>query len=265
MAAESKIDKLVVSSINAPAAIGPYSQAIMSKCLLFCSGQIALDPKSMEKVLIGDDVSTQAGQALKNLQHVLEEAGLALSDVVKTTVLLQTMDDYAAVNAVYSDYFSTCPPARAAFSVKGLPAGALVEIEATALVRDTEKSVVASSNAPAAIGPYSQAIASGGLLFCSGQIALDPTCTEKVLVGGDDVALQADQALRNLAAVLAEAGSSMDQVVKTTVLLSSMDDYAAVNAVYARHFTDLPPARAAFSVKGLPAGALVEIEATALG
>jgi len=116
--------------------------------------------------------------------------------------------------------------------------------------------------APAAIGPYSQAILAGGFVHCSGQIAIDPA-TGNLIAG--DVGAQTEQVLRNLAAVLAAAGSDLARAVKCTVYLKSMEDFAAMNAVYARHFPgDAPPARATVAVAGLPRGALVEIDCTAL-
>ena len=116
--------------------------------------------------------------------------------------------------------------------------------------------------APAAIGPYSQAIVAGGLVHCSGQIAIDPSTGN--LVSGD-VAAQTERVLQNLGAVLAAAKSDLARVVKCTVYLRSMDDFAAMNAVYARHFpADSPPARATVAVLDLPRGALVEIDCTAL-
>jgi len=120
--------------------------------------------------------------------------------------------------------------------------------------------VVATEKAPKAIGPYSQAIIAGGLVFCSGQIPLMPE-TGQILEG--DAATQARQALANLRAVLEAAGSSMALVVKTTVFLSDMNDFAAVNAVYAEAFGEHRPARSAIQIGRLPKDAKVEIEATA--
>ena len=114
--------------------------------------------------------------------------------------------------------------------------------------------------APAAVGPYSQAIVSGELVFCSGQIALDPATGELM---GDDVAGQTTQAIRNLSAVLEAAGSSLDRVVKTTVFLTDMGDFATVNAAYEEAFGGHKPARSAFQVGALPKGARVEVEAIA--
>ena len=119
---------------------------------------------------------------------------------------------------------------------------------------------VSTGGAPTAIGPYSQAIAADGFVFCSGQIGLDPTSGELVEGG---VEAQADRALRNLAAVLDAAGAAMADVVKTTVYLADIGDFGAVNAVYARHMPEPPPARSTFAVGALPKGALVEIEAIA--
>ncbi|RMH38906.1 MAG: RidA family protein [Deltaproteobacteria bacterium] len=121
---------------------------------------------------------------------------------------------------------------------------------------------IATDRAPAAIGPYSQAIRAGNLLFCSGQIALDPATGE--LVGGDDVAAQTRRVLDNLQAVLDAGGAGWHSVVKTTIYLANMDDFAAVNAVYGERFGTDPPARATVEVSRLPRGARVEIDAIAV-
>ena len=124
-----------------------------------------------------------------------------------------------------------------------------------------KKEMIATSNAPAAVGPYSQAIRAGNLVFISGQLGLDPL-TGQLKEGG--VTKQAEQALRNIEAILNAAGCSSDDVVKTTILLSSMADFAAVNGVYGAHFKDHRPARATYAVAGLPLGGLIEIEAIAV-
>lgn len=118
-----------------------------------------------------------------------------------------------------------------------------------------------TTSAPAAIGPYSQAVAVANLLFCSGQVALDPESMEMV---GDTAALQCEQVMKNLTAVLTSAGCSLEQVCKTTVYLTTMDDFVSVNEVYGRYFGDHRPARAAIAVKGLPKGGLVEIDCIAV-
>jgi 2-iminobutanoate/2-iminopropanoate deaminase len=118
---------------------------------------------------------------------------------------------------------------------------------------------VSTVGAPAAIGPYSQGIAVDGYLFCSGQLGLDPMTGELV----EGIERQAERALRNLAAVLDADGLTMADVVKTTIFLVDIDDFAAVNSVYARHVPDPPPARSTFAVAALPKGGRVEIEAIA--
>jgi 2-iminobutanoate/2-iminopropanoate deaminase len=123
------------------------------------------------------------------------------------------------------------------------------------------RTVVHSQEAPRAIGPYSQAIRAGDLVFCSGQIALDPATGD--LVGAGDVRAQATRVLENLGAVLAAGGASFASVVKTTIYLADLQDFGAVNEIYAHYFKDAPPARATVQVAGLPKGALVEIDAIA--
>nr|MBQ6241720.1 RidA family protein [Lachnospiraceae bacterium] len=115
---------------HAPAAIGPYSQAIEVGNLIFVSGQIPVDPAT--GAFAGDDITSQTHQSLKNLRAILEEAGSGLDKVAKTTVFLKDMNDFAAMNAVYAQYFSEPYPARAAVQVGRLPKDALVEIECVA-------------------------------------------------------------------------------------------------------------------------------------
>lgn len=123
-----------------------------------------------------------------------------------------------------------------------------------------EKKRVHTENAPAAVGPYSQAIRIGEFVFTAGQVALDPASGEMI---GSDVAAQTEQVMSNLRAVLAAAGTDLEHVVKTTVFLQSMGDFAAMNAVYARHFPEPFPARSTVEVGALPKGGLVEIECIA--
>ena len=123
------------------------------------------------------------------------------------------------------------------------------------------KEIVSTDKAPGAIGPYSQAVKTGNLLFCSGQIPIDPKTGEFV---SDDVAEQTEQVLVNLRAVLEAGGATLASVVKTTVFLSDMENFAAMNEVYARHFDETKPARATVAAAGLPKGAKVEIECVAV-
>ena len=123
------------------------------------------------------------------------------------------------------------------------------------------RQVISTDNGPKAIGPYSQAIKANGLVFLSGQIPLDPA-TQRLIVG--DVAAQTDRVLQNITGILTAAGTSLAQVVKTTVFLKSMNDFAAMNEVYGRHFTGEPPARSTVEVARLPKDVLVEIDVIAL-
>jgi 2-iminobutanoate/2-iminopropanoate deaminase len=122
------------------------------------------------------------------------------------------------------------------------------------------RTAISTPHAPGAIGPYSQAIRADGYLFCSGQLGLDPATGE---FAAADVAAQAEQALRNLVAVLEVAGLSFADVVKTTIFLADMADFATVNGIYGRFVTDPPPARSTVAVAALPRGGRVEIEAIA--
>ena len=123
------------------------------------------------------------------------------------------------------------------------------------------RDVIATDHAPKAIGPYSQAIRAAGLVFTSGQVAIDPA-TQQVVVG--DVATQTDRVLKNLSAVLQAAGSSLDKALRCTVFLKSMGDFAAMNEVYGRHFGQTPPARTTVEAARLPKDVLVEIDVIAL-
>ena len=123
------------------------------------------------------------------------------------------------------------------------------------------REVIATNDGPKAIGPYSQAIKANGFVFVSGQVALDPA-TQQVAPG--DVAAQTERALQNLAGILKAAGTSLDRAVKTTVFLKNMSDFAAMNEVYGRHFTQTPPARSTVEVARLPKDVLLEIDVIAL-
>jgi len=125
----------------------------------------------------------------------------------------------------------------------------------------TVKDIIATDRAPRAIGPYSQAVRAGNLVFASGQIPIDPA-TGEFVPGG--IAEQTEQVLRNLTAVFEAAGLGMDQVIKTTVFLADMDDFTAMNEVYGRFFSAAPPARATVQAARLPRDARVEIEAIAM-
>ena len=116
----------IISTQKAPAAIGPYSQAIMAGNMLFTSGQLGLEP---ETGILPEGIEAQAKQSLQNIRAILEEAGLQKTDVIKTVVYLKNMSDFAAVNAIYADFFGDHKPARSCVEVAGLPKDGLVEIE----------------------------------------------------------------------------------------------------------------------------------------
>ena len=122
--------KEIISTSKAPAAIGPYSQATMHNGIIYCSGQIPLDPVTME--IVGDDVSTQAKQVMINLKSVLEAAGSDFSKVLKCSIFLDSMDDFVAANEIYGAYFEKNPPARETVAVQTLPKNVLIEISCIA-------------------------------------------------------------------------------------------------------------------------------------
>ena len=124
------MSRTTITAPGAPAAIGPYSHAVAVGNLLFCSGQTPIDPATGE--LIEGDIAQQTRRVLQNLQLVLSAAGLTLAQAVKTTVFLMDMADFAAMNAVYAEFFPAAPPARSTVQVAGLPRGARVEIELVA-------------------------------------------------------------------------------------------------------------------------------------
>lgn len=124
--------KEIIATENAPGAIGPYSQAVKAGNMVFCSGQIPIDVATGE--FVSDDVAEQTRQVLKNLSAVLEAAGTSLNNVVKTTVFLADMNDFAAMNEVYAEFFSENKPARATVQAARLPKDARVEIECIALI-----------------------------------------------------------------------------------------------------------------------------------
>jgi 2-iminobutanoate/2-iminopropanoate deaminase len=131
---DAPMEREVIESPNAPAAIGPYSQAIKVGNTLYCSGQIALDPATGE--LANESIEAETRQVLENLSAVLAEAGYALSDVVRTTVYMTEMEDYAKINEIYGTYFTDDPPARAAVQIAALPKNVNVEISCIAVTSE---------------------------------------------------------------------------------------------------------------------------------
>lgn len=128
------MSKKVIHTEHAPAAVGPYSQAIVANGFVFTAGQIPLIPS--EGKMLDGDIKAQTRQVMENLSAVLGEANSNFDNVIKTTIFLASMDDFAQVNEVYGDFFSSNPPARSTVEVAGLPLGALVEIEMVALLNE---------------------------------------------------------------------------------------------------------------------------------
>ena len=126
--------KKIISTNEAPAAVGPYSQAVRAGSMVFCAGQIPLDPKSGQ--IVSQDVAEQTRRVLDNLTAVLKSERLTLSDVVKTTVFVTDLADFQTINEIYARYFSTQPPARSTVQVAALPKAARVEIDAIAVADD---------------------------------------------------------------------------------------------------------------------------------
>ena len=126
------MNKIIINTESAPAAIGPYSQSVLAGNILFISGQLPIDPETGK--FAGNDIKSQTEQSLKNIESILEKAGCTMDNVVKTTVLLNDMGDFAKMNEVYAKFFTKDYPARAAYEVARLPKDALVEIEAVAVV-----------------------------------------------------------------------------------------------------------------------------------
>ena len=130
--------KKIISTSEAPAAIGPYSQAVRSGNLLFCSGQIPLDPKSGQ--IVSGDIATQTRRVLDNIGAVLKAEGLTFENIVKTTIFLTDLSDFQIVNETYGSYFKQQPPARSTVQVSALPKGANIEIEVVAVADNGESS-----------------------------------------------------------------------------------------------------------------------------
>jgi reactive intermediate/imine deaminase len=251
-----------VSTAGAPKAIGPYSQAVETRAgsLLFLSGQIPVDPKTGE--LVEGDIAAQTERVMENLKAVLASAGASFSDVVKTNVyMIDLAGDGTKMNETYGRYFQKSFPARATVQMAALPKGARIEIECVAVTRGAA-GAVESAQAPKTLGAYSQAIGAnpGSFLFVSGQIPVDPATGHTVL---GDARAQTERVMQNLKAVLEAGGASFDKVVKTTIFVADMADYAKVNEAYGRYFSKSLPARATVQVVALPRGARVAIDCLA--
>jgi reactive intermediate/imine deaminase len=262
------VERRAVQSANAPRAGGSYSHAIQAPAdrVLFLSGQIAVDP--VRDRLIKGDVGKQTDRAMQNLKAVLEAGGATFDDVVKTTIFLTDLADFAKVNEAYAKYFRNAPPARATVQVAALSRGARVAIEGVAVKRGSAPGpygpvAVQSAQAPRAIGPYVQAtdVAAGSFIFVSGQLPLD-LATGQMVEG--DIAVQTERVMENLKSVLAAAGAGFDDVVKTNIYLADLADGGKVNETYGRYFQRSLPARATVQMPALARGARIQIECVAV-
>ena len=237
-----------------------FNPSVKAQNIVFVSGQLAFKDGKLSQT---EGISGETKLVIENLKSVLENAGSSLDKVCKVTCLLSSMSIYQEVNKVYKVYFPDMPPARAAFAVGGLPFGANVMIHCTAYAGDIAERV--ASEGAGLVPVYSPSVSVPGIVFTSGQIALNPESKVKELVGRGDIGKETRQALSNLKRVLESANSSLEEVVKVNVFLCRMEDYAAVNGVYKEFFgTTNLPARSCVAVQGLPADALVEIQAVAL-
>jgi len=243
----------IVKTDKAPAAIGPYSQAVWAGNILYLSGQIGLVPET-NKMIEGGTLK-EAEQIFKNVAAVLESQGMGFKDIVKATVFALDIKEFPDVNKLYATFFPENPPARSFVQAVALPAGAAIEIEFIAY-KDTKRTVT-TDKAPAAIGPYSQAVWAGNMLFLSGQIGLVPE-TNKMIEGG--TLKEAEQIFKNVAAILESQGMSFKDIVKATVFGMDIKEFPEVNKLYATFFPENPPARSFVQAAALPAGALIEIE-----
>jgi len=256
------VNKVLIVSEKAAVPRAPYNQAVQVGNLLYISGLIANTNEDPLKVVEGG-VEEQTRQTLRNMEHILKEAGCGLSNVVRATVLLTDIQDFVRVNTVYREFFPHQFPARAAYQVVSLPnPEALVEIEAVALVgQQINKIIIQSPDAPVSSAPISQAVQVGSTVFLSGQVATRPEHPTQLVEGGLEA--QAKQVFANLAHVLKAANCSFADVVKTNLLLADIADFDRINAIYRENFKSDLPARAAYQAAALPLGALVEIEAVA--
>ncbi len=264
---------------------GIFSKAIRASKsdLVWASGQLALDPNSKTKNLVGgDDPGAQSAQALSNLKSVLERAGSGPQGLFRSTVFLTDITSYGPMNSAYAKALNlgpaageggevkssegSIPPARAAFAVTELPLGGLMEVcgVGRSLERADKIHVLPGLSASPVYSPaitlLPETEGQDSLVYVSGQVALDPASGTKDLVGAGDVEAEARQAFKNLCSVLEQTGSSPGAVLKTNVYCASIEDVPRIDAIYCEVFKSIPrPARTCVQVKQLPLGALVEV------
>src|SRR6267378_2661972 len=239
---------------NAPPARATVQVAALSRQAL-----VAIEGVAVKR----GDIVAQTERVMENLKAVLAASNASFDDVVKTNIYLADLNDGTKVNETYGRYFQRTPPARATVQMAALPQGARIQIECVAAPGSrTRSGVVQSAQAPKAMDSSSQGIgvSPGSLLFVSGQLPIDPA-TGKPVQG--DIGAQTERVMENLKAVLEAGGASFDKVVKTTIFVADMADFAKVDEAYGRYFRKAPPARATVQVGALPRGARVEIDCIA--
>lgn len=236
----------------------PFAEAVRSGDALYLSGQIGIAPGADRPVSGG--LAAETGQAMDNIGAILRRNGLGFGDIVRCVAMLADMSQWPEFNRVYATYFPNGRfPARSSFGVTGLALGATVEIECTARFPVLPVAI----NPGVALGPYSQAVAAGGLIHVSGIVAFDAASGT---FAPADIESQMRQVLANLDEVLAGAGAGREDVVRTTVFLRDPRDFPAVNTAYANYFEGLTlPART--TVPGADWGRpdiMVEVDAVAV-
>lgn len=254
--------RIIIQTAEAPVSSAPLSQAVQVGDLVFLSGQVGTRPEHPTQLVAGG-LETEARQVFANLGHILKAANCSFADVVKTNLLLADIADFDRVNAIYRENFKSDLPARAAYQAAALPLGALVEIEAVAVVAsagDSAKKVVWTGLSPTPLAPKSQAIQGGGWLHISGQQGQTLENPSHML---GDVEAEARQALTNMGLILQAANCTFKNVVKTTIFLSDVSDFSRVNNIYKEFFTQDFPARAAYQVAGIPLAGKIQIDAVA--
>lgn len=249
---------LAMPSAHAQPARYPFAEAVQQGDVLYLSGQIGIAPG--QAGLVEGGVATETRQAMENIGAVLRRNGRDYADLVKCTVMMTDMAQWAKMNQVYAGFFPDGKfPARSALGATALALGASVEIDCIARAGIQ----VAGISPSKPLGPYSQAVRAGNTIYVSGVIPFDSATNR---FAQPDIAAQMAQALANLDAVLAGAGVRRDEVVRTTMYLHNAGDMAAANAAYGAYFTS-PRKPARTTVPGVDWGRpdiLVEIDAIAV-
>ncbi|CRK95665.1 CLUMA_CG009123, isoform A [Clunio marinus] len=277
----STIIKRIISTAKAPRPAAPYNQAIVVDRTVYLSGVLGIDKDSGK--LVSGGAASEATKALENMGNILEAAGSKFENVIKCTVLLNDIADFAAVNQEYTKVFTSNFPARTCFQVGKLPLGASVEIEVIAITGDVKteivsvskiknlavhimtstivKKIISTSQCPRPVATYNQAIVTDRIAYLSGVVGIDKD-TNKLVPGG--IVPETIKALDNILKLLNAVGSNVDNVIKCTLLLNNINDFSVVNEEYAKVFSSNYPARTCYQAGNLPIGAAIEIEVIAV-